>query len=238
MFVSGSESLGNSVPVYCSGSTSFDVRSWKISLKNFQGLLSIVQLSMFFFVVAVSCDSFYIISKCFMFVNNFFISLLLLWSSPSRDSLFRIAYSSRLVNSFLISFCNLLFSKFSSEYSHTHARIFMQNFFIFHPLCLCMPLLSLCLGQRTYGILQRLSGIVNVVFVFCTIQNILTFLCFSSVFRLSKLFPYSPESKSLKTFNFYNFVIAMIPGSKGQKADASLLARGFLTSWPAKNMSK
>ena len=106
----------------------------------------------------------------------------------------------------------------------------MQNFFIFHPLCLCMPLLSLCLGQRTYGILPRLSGIVNVVFAFCTIQNILTFLCFSSVFRLSKLFPYSPESKSLKTFNFYNFVITMIPGSKGQKADASLLARGFLHS--------
>jgi len=210
MFVSGSESLGNSVPVYCSGSTSFDVRSWKISLKNFQGLLSIVQLSMFFFVVAVSCDSFYIISKCFMFVNNFFISFLLLWSSSSRDSLFRIAYSSRLVNSF----------------------------FIFHPLCLCMPLLSLCLGQRTNVILPRLSGIVNVVFIFCAIQNILTFLCFSSVFRLSKLFPYSPESESLKTFNFYNFVIAMIPGSKGQKADASLLARGFLTSWPAKNMSK
>ena len=131
MFVSGSESLGNSVPVYCSGSTSFDVRSWKISLKNFQGLLSIVQLSMFFFVVAVSCDSFYIISKCFMFVNNFFISFLLLWSSSSRDSFNRIAYSSELVNSFLISFCNLLFSKFSSEYSHTHARIFMQNFLFF-----------------------------------------------------------------------------------------------------------
>ena len=35
--------------------------------------MSIVQLSMFFFVVAVSCDSFYIISKRFMFVNNFFI---------------------------------------------------------------------------------------------------------------------------------------------------------------------
>ena len=170
--------------------------------------------------------------------TTFLFLFLLLWSSSSRDSLFRIAYSSRLVNSFLISFCNLLFSEFSSEYSHTHARIFMQNFFIFHPLCLCMPLLSLCLGQRTYGILPRLSGIVNVVFVFCTIQNILTFLCFSSVLRLSKLFPYSPESKSLKTFNFYNFVIAMIPGSKGQKADASLLARGFLTSWPAKNMSK
>ena len=131
MFVSGSESLGNSVPVYCSGSTSFDVRSWKISCKNFQGLLSIVQLSMFFFVVAVSRDSFYIISKRFMFVNNFFISFLLLWSSPSRDSFNRITHPSELVNSFLISFCNLLFSKFSSEYSHTHARIFMQNFLFF-----------------------------------------------------------------------------------------------------------
>ena len=237
MFVSGSESLGNSVPVYCSGSTSFDVRSWKISLKNFQGLLSIVQLSMFFFVVAVSCDSFYIISKCFMFVNNFFISFLLLWSSPSRDSFNRIAYSSRLVNSFLISFCNLLFSKFSSEYSHTHARIFMQNFLFFiRSASACHSLV--CLDQRTNVILPRLSRIVNVVFIFCAIQNILTFLCFSSVFRLSKLFPYSSESESLKTFNFYNFVIAMIPGSKGQNADASLLARGFLTSWPAKNMSK
>ena len=238
MFVSGSESLGNSVPVYCSGSTSFDVRSWKISLKNFQGLLSIVQLSMFFLLLPFHATAFILYQSVSCLSTTFFISFLLLWSSSSRDSLFRIAYSSRLVNSFLISFCNLLFSKFSSEYSHTHARIFMQNFFIFHPLCLCMPLLSLCLGQRTYGILPRLSGIVNVVFVFCTIQNILTFLCFSSVFRLSKLFPYSPESKSLKTFNFYNFVIAMIPGSKGQKADASLLARGFLTSWPAKNMSK
>ena len=63
--------------------------------------------------------------------TTFFISFLLLWSSPSRDSFNRITYSSRLVNSFLISFCNLLFSKFSSEYSHTHARIFMQNFLFF-----------------------------------------------------------------------------------------------------------
>ena len=148
--------------------------------------------------------------KVFHVCQQLFISFLLLWSSPSRDSSNRIAYSSRLVNSF----------------------------FIFHPLCLCMPLLSLCLDQRTNVILPRLSWIVNVVFIFCAIQNILTFLCFSSVFRLSKLFPCSPESESLKAFNFYNFVIAIIPGSKGQKADASLLARGFLTSWPAKNMSK
>ena len=30
----------------------------------------------------------------------------------------------------------------------------------------------------------------------------------------------------------------MIPGSKGQKSDASLLAGGFLNLGPAKNMSK
>ena len=99
--------------------------------KEFSGFVVYCSVINVLFVVAVSCDSFYIISKRFMFVNNFFISFLLLWSSPSRDSLFRIAYSSRLVNSFLISFCNLLFSKFSSEYSHTHARIFMQNFLFF-----------------------------------------------------------------------------------------------------------
>ena len=49
--------------------------------------MSIVQLSMFFFVVAVSCDSFYIISKRFMFVNNFlkfiFIAYLLLSATTS-----------------------------------------------------------------------------------------------------------------------------------------------------------
>ena len=114
--------------------------------KEFSGFVVYCSVINVLFVVAVSCDSFYIISKCFMFVNNFFISFLLLWSSSSRDSLFRIAYSSRLVNSF----------------------------FIFHPLCLCMPLLSLCLDQRTNVILPRLSGIVNVVFIFCAIQNILT----------------------------------------------------------------
>ena len=114
--------------------------------KEFSGFVVYCSVINVLFVVAISCDSFYIISKCFMFVNNFFISFLLLWSSSSRDSLFRIAYSSRLVNSF----------------------------FIFHPLRLCMPLLSLCLDQRTNVILPRLSWIVNVVFIFCAIQNILT----------------------------------------------------------------
>ena len=146
MFVSGSESLGNSVPVYCSGSTSFDVRSWKISLKNFQGLLSIVQLSMFFLLLPFHATAFILYQSVSCLSTTFLFLFLLLWRTPSRDSFNRIAYSSRLVNSF----------------------------FIFHPLRLCMPLLSLCLDQRTNVILPRLSWIVNVVFIFCAIQNILT----------------------------------------------------------------
>ena len=113
MFVSGSESLGNSVPVYCSGSTSFDVRSREISLKNFQGLLSIVQLSMFF-VVAVSCDSFYIISKCFMFVNNFFNYFLLLFLNLSSSNSDILSYIFLLVNNF--------FEVFFKRYFQTKRR--------------------------------------------------------------------------------------------------------------------
>ena len=110
MFVSGSESLGNSVPVYCSGSTSFDVRSWKISCKNFQGLLSIVQLSMFF-VVAVSCDSFYIISKCFMFVNNFFKLFFVAFLNLSNSNSDILSYIFLLVNNFFEVFSKVIFKQ-------------------------------------------------------------------------------------------------------------------------------
>ena len=111
MFVSGSESLGNSVPVYCSGSTSFDVHSCKISLKNFQGLLSIVQLSMFFFVVAVSCDSFYIISKCFMFVNNFFKLFFVAFLNLSSSNSDILSYIFLLVNNFFEVFSKVIFKQ-------------------------------------------------------------------------------------------------------------------------------
>ena len=160
MFVSGSESLGNSVPVYCSGSTSFDVRSWKISLKNFQGLLSIVQLSMFFFVVAVSCDSFYIISKCFMFVNNFFISFLLLWSSPSRDSFNRIAHPSQLVNSFFLCFCNSFPFTVLSEFSSIICSEILQFFKIFARMTsACHSLVSVSTSEQmvSYHVFLELS---------------------------------------------------------------------------------
>ena len=82
-------------------------------------------------------------------LSTTFLFFLLLWSNPSRDSLFRIAYSPRLVNSFLISFCNLLFSKFSSEYFHTHARIFMQNFLFFiRSASACHSLVSVSTSER------------------------------------------------------------------------------------------
>ena len=81
--------------------------------------------------------------------TTFLFLFLLLWRTPSRDSFNRIAYSSRLVNSFLISFCNLLFSKFSSEYSHTHARIFMQNFLFFiRSASACHSLVSVSTSER------------------------------------------------------------------------------------------
>ena len=148
MFVSGSESLGNSVPVYCSGSTSFDVRSWKSLVRIFRvccllfsyqcSLLLPFHATAFILYQSVSC-----LSTTFLFL------FLLLWSSSSRDSFNRIAYSSRLVNSFLISFCNLLFSKFSSEYSHTHARIFMQNFLFFiRSASACHSLVSVSTSER------------------------------------------------------------------------------------------
>ena len=86
------------------------------------------------------------LSRTFLF---FFVTLFELSFAVSRDSLFRIAYSSRLVNSFLISFCNLLFSKFSSEYSHTHARIFMQNFLFFiRSASACHSLVSVSTSER------------------------------------------------------------------------------------------
>ena len=89
MFVSGSESLGNSVPVYCSGSTSFDVRSWKISCKNFQGLLSIVQLSMFFLLLPFHATAFILYQSvsCLSttFLNYF---LLLFWISQTATLIY------------------------------------------------------------------------------------------------------------------------------------------------------
>ena len=111
MFVSGSESLGNSVPVYCSGLTSFDVRSWKISCKNFQGLLSIVQLSMFFLLLPFHATAFTLyqsvscLSTTFL---NYFLSLFLNLSNSNSDIL---SYIFLLVNNFFEVFSKVIFKQ-------------------------------------------------------------------------------------------------------------------------------
>jgi hypothetical protein len=58
--------------------------------KEFSGFVVYCSVINVLFVVAVSCDSFYIISKCFMFVNNFFISFLLLKMSTLNSTFFHV----------------------------------------------------------------------------------------------------------------------------------------------------
>ena len=56
-----------------------------------------------------SSDSFYILSKAFVFVKNFFIFLFALFElsfTVSRDSLFRISLSELFVNNFFDLFFN------------------------------------------------------------------------------------------------------------------------------------
>ena len=62
-------------------------------------------------------------------------------------------------------------------------------------------------------------------------------------FNSSNVFSYSGTNflQKMSASSHPRFFIAlyvMIPGSKGHKSDASLLAGGFLNLGPAKNMSK
>mgnify|MGYP007096283828 CR=1 FL=1 len=114
MFVSGSESLGNSVPVYCSASTSFDVRSWKISLKNFQGLLSIVQLSMFFLLLPFHATAFILYQSVSCLSTTFLNYFLLLFLNLSNSNSDILSYIFLLVNNF--------FEVFFKSYFQTKRR--------------------------------------------------------------------------------------------------------------------
>ena len=111
MFVSGSESLGNSVPVYCSGSTSFDVRSRKISLKNFQGLLSIVQLSMFFLLLPFHATAFILYQSVSCLSTTFLNYFLLLFLNLSNSNSDILSYIFLLVNNFFEVFSKVIFKQ-------------------------------------------------------------------------------------------------------------------------------
>ena len=111
MFVSGSESLGNSVPVYCSGSTSFDVRSWKISCKNFQGLLSIVQLSMFFLLLPFHATAFILYQSVSCLSTTFLIIFCCFFWISQAATLIYYHISSCLSITFLKFFSNVIFKQ-------------------------------------------------------------------------------------------------------------------------------
>ena len=111
MFVSGSESLGNSVPVYCSGLTSFDVRSRKISLKNFQGLLSIVQLSMFFLLLPFHATAFILYQSVSCLSTTFLNYFLLLFLNLSNSNSDILSYIFLLVNNFFEVFSKVIFKQ-------------------------------------------------------------------------------------------------------------------------------
>jgi len=58
--------------------------------KEFSGFVVYCSVINVLFVVAVSCDSFYIISKCFMFVNNFFKLFFVAFYFYQRQPLYNI----------------------------------------------------------------------------------------------------------------------------------------------------
>ena len=82
--------------------------------KEFSGFVVYCSVINVLFVVAVSCDSFYIISKCFMFVNNFFNYFLLLFLNLSSSNSDILSYIFLLVNNF--------FEVFFKRYFQTKRR--------------------------------------------------------------------------------------------------------------------
>ena len=84
-----------------------------------------------------------------MFVNNFFISFLLLWSSSSRDSFNRIPYPSKLVNNFFICFCISFLFAVLSELSRLIRSEILQVFKIFARMTsACHSLVSVSISER------------------------------------------------------------------------------------------
>ena len=100
--------------------------------RNFQGLLSIVQLSRFF-LCSVSSDSFYILSKALSFVKNFFIFLLTAQATALIDYHIAVRLST--------TFFHFLF--FASAFSDKFFRcLSLSVFSSFHSLAVPPPRLQ------------------------------------------------------------------------------------------------
>ena len=146
----------------------------KFSLqRNFQGLLSIVQLSRFlsFFL----CDSFDILSNLFRFVKNFFILLFCPLRFPLGPLQATACIDYHISSALSTTFFHLFFSAlpaplFRSPHSGRSAS--------------ASPAVLLCCGLKvlssaTGAILSPQKGIVNVFSIFYLFQTIHTILTLS-----------------------------------------------------------
>ena len=79
--------------------------------KEFSGFVVYCSVINVLFVVAVSCDSFYIISKRFMFVNNFFKLFFVAFLNLSNSNSDILSYIFLLVNNFFEVFSKVIFKQ-------------------------------------------------------------------------------------------------------------------------------
>ena len=79
--------------------------------KEFSGFVVYCSVINVLFVVVVSCDSFYIISKRFMFVNNFFKLFFVAFLNLSNSSSDILSYIFLLVNNFFEVFSKVIFKQ-------------------------------------------------------------------------------------------------------------------------------
>ena len=79
--------------------------------KEFSGVVVYCSVINVLFVVAVSCDSFYIISKRFMFVNNFFKLFFVAFLNLSNSNSDILSYIFLLVNNFFEVFSKVIFKQ-------------------------------------------------------------------------------------------------------------------------------
>ena len=79
--------------------------------KEFSGFVVYCSVINVLFVVAVSCDSFYIVSKCFMFVNNFFKLFFVAFLNLSNSNFDILSYIFLLVNNFFEVFSKVIFKQ-------------------------------------------------------------------------------------------------------------------------------
>ena len=160
MFVSGSESLGNSVPVYCFWFDIFRCPFLKNLFKEFSGFVVYCSVINVLFLLLPFHETAFILYQSVSCLSTTFFIFLLLWSSSSRDSFTRIAHPSQLVNSFFLWFCNSFFFTILSEFSSIIRSEILQFFKIFARMTsACHSLVSVSASEHmvSYHAFSELS---------------------------------------------------------------------------------